>query len=261
MSHRTLKRIALITMIIDHIGAFIPGAPIWLRYIGRISAPIFFFCCAHSLEHTKDKRKFAIRLYLFSLLMIFGNVILDVIFGFREGVPEDNIFLTLFVGVMAVLLYEKYKAGGIAIFCLYQVGAYFLCDWIYSINSIRGNAWHYFLYIIPGITWSAYEVEYGVAFVLLFILMYYTKDNPMLLSALVITCSFCIYKVSHRFLSPFFRTAVGFWDMQYLMIFCLPIILLYNGKKGKGSKYFYYLFYPLHLWAFYIVQQCVFFKK
>ncbi|MCR5722201.1 MAG: conjugal transfer protein TraX, partial [Lachnospiraceae bacterium] len=49
MSHRTLKRIALITMIIDHIGAFIPGAPIWLRYIGRISAPIFFFCCAHSL--------------------------------------------------------------------------------------------------------------------------------------------------------------------------------------------------------------------
>ncbi len=193
--------------------------------------------------------------------MIFGNVILDVIFDFRGGMPEDNIFLTLFVGVMAVLLYEKYKAGGIAIFCLYQVGVYFLCDGIYSIDSVRGNAWQYFLYIIPEITGSAYEVEYGVAFVLLFILMYYTKDNPMLLSALVITCSFCIYKVSHRFLSPFFRTAVGFWDMQYLMIFCLPIILLYNGKKGKGSKYFYYLFYPLHLWAFYIVQQCVFFKK
>ncbi|WP_442913827.1 TraX family protein [Lacrimispora sp.] len=42
MTSTSLKILAAILMSIDHIGEFIPGMPIYLRWIGRLSAPIFF---------------------------------------------------------------------------------------------------------------------------------------------------------------------------------------------------------------------------
>lgn len=41
MSINFLKIIALLCMIIDHIGEFIPNSSMWFRYIGRLAAPIF----------------------------------------------------------------------------------------------------------------------------------------------------------------------------------------------------------------------------
>lgn len=37
-------------------------------------------------------------------------------------------------------------------------------------------------------------------------------------------------------------------NFQWMVIGALPIILLYNGEKGNGRKYFYYLFYPIHIY-------------
>ena len=34
---------------------------------------------------------------------------------------------------------------------------------------------------------------------------------------------------------------------QWMMVFALPVILSYNYKQGKKFKYFFYLFYPLHI--------------
>ena len=64
MTVTALKIIALITMTIDHIGEFILGIPVWFRWIGRISAPIFMFCLAEAIHHTKNLRKYILRLYL-----------------------------------------------------------------------------------------------------------------------------------------------------------------------------------------------------
>ena len=48
MSSFGLKVVALILMIIDHAAEFLPGMPVWMRWLGRLAAPIFIFCSVWS---------------------------------------------------------------------------------------------------------------------------------------------------------------------------------------------------------------------
>ena len=41
-------------------------------------------------------------------------------------------------------------------------------------------------------------------------------------------------------------------SIEWLIIFAAIPILLYNRSRGKGGKYFFYIFYPAHIYVFYI---------
>ena len=47
-----LKLLALLFMLIDHIGAYFPAAPEWFRWLGRIAFPLFRFCLVWSYHYT-----------------------------------------------------------------------------------------------------------------------------------------------------------------------------------------------------------------
>lgn len=40
---------------------------------------------------------------------------------------------------------------------------------------------------------------------------------------------------------------------QWMMVFALPFILMYNGTRGLNIKHFFYIFYPIHIWGLYIL--------
>lgn len=68
MSSFWIKIIALITMLIDHIGfAFFPEN-LLLRIIGRISMPLFAFQIAVGFDKTKSREKYIIRMLIFALV-------------------------------------------------------------------------------------------------------------------------------------------------------------------------------------------------
>ncbi|WP_032506442.1 TraX family protein, partial [Streptococcus mutans] len=41
---------------------------------------------------------------------------------------------------------------------------------------------------------------------------------------------------------------------EWLEIFAAPLMLMYNGKRGKGNKYLFYAFYPLHIYLLYTLS-------
>lgn len=104
-----LKLIAIITMIIDHIGAaFFPGVTIF-RTIGRIAFPIFAYQLAKGYKHTSNLSAYSIRLLIFALISY-----IPYIYFLGEGLTPNplalNVMFLLLAGIGALLIYDQASA-------------------------------------------------------------------------------------------------------------------------------------------------------
>lgn len=98
MSTFQIKVLAVILMVIDHVGFFLfPGEQIF-RIIGRLSFPLFAFLITTGYVHTRDVKKYLLRLF------IFANMI--HIPSFFMSIPL-NIFYTLSFGLLSIMIYES----------------------------------------------------------------------------------------------------------------------------------------------------------
>ena len=69
MSTFALKITALILMFLDHTGLYFEGAPVWFRWLGRASYPLFLFSMVWGYHYTRNRKKYLLRLYLMSIFM------------------------------------------------------------------------------------------------------------------------------------------------------------------------------------------------
>lgn len=100
-----LKILAIVTMIIDHIGLFFFPEYIFFRIIGRISFPIFAFLIVEGFYHTSDIRKYMFRLGIFAVI---SEVPFDLLTtGKFFDLRHQNVFFTLLIGVILLYSYEK----------------------------------------------------------------------------------------------------------------------------------------------------------
>ncbi len=108
MSRFQLKILAIVTMLIDHIGAILFPQVVILRMIGRLSFPIFAFLISEGMFHTSNLRKYLWRLFLFALI---SEVPFDLAFHGTLFYPAgQNIFFTLFLGLAAIIFLQTYLA-------------------------------------------------------------------------------------------------------------------------------------------------------
>lgn len=287
MTITTLKLLALIFMFIDHIGEFIPNTPEWFRWIGRLSAPIFFFCMAWGFHYTYNRKKYMIRLYLCGVGMGCMNILFQMI-GQKE--INNNIFVTLFISSFFIYIIDLIKVDrkkGIKILIIFLIWQIVNTTAIILIIDVFRSYFSSYLnqYFYSAIFANCFINEGGIIFVLLGVFFYYVKENKRKLSIVYIVFSL-IYTVLYATNIPgrilyrlepicsktvcdimyliegllnvnrfaiygtrFYEVVNYFW----MVIFALPFILMYNGKKGKGFKYFFYLFYPLHIYILYLM--------
>jgi len=252
----TLKIIAVVLMFADHIHQmFGPmGAPQGLSMVGRIVFPIFLFLMADSFHYTRNRKKFLTRLFIASTVMSLGSMIISIMFPNPYVVLMNNAFSTFLVAGLYMWFYDIIRDGvrthnakrivkG-ALLCLvpiitaipmFLVGS--LADDPYmSLTTLR------VIIGIAGLVPNLLMVEGGFLMVVLGLLFYIFRENRWIQIAIFAALS--IFVLIHS----------GPADIQWMMIFAIPFMLLYNGKAGRGMKDFFYAFYPAHIWILYIIS-------
>ena len=210
LSNFDLKIIAIITMTIDHIGAIVyPNIDIF-RIIGRVSFPIFAFLLVEGFNHTSNKLKYFLRLILFA-------IITQPIYDYTFNNHELNILFTFSLSFLLLSSLEFIKK--IINKCSKGIENYLYKTVFYSLI--------YILFTLFSIILNVDYQALGISLVFIF----YLVPNLYL--------SFLLYLLAVIFLATN--------TIQFYSLLSFLFIYMYNGEKGKSIKYFFYLYYPLHL--------------
>ena len=221
LNRNHLKIIALVTMLIDHIGYVFFPEIIWLRIIGRVAFPIFAFFVAQGYTYTHSKQKYIISLLTFGLLsqipyiLLFQNVSLNILFTFLAS-----------IGIIYLIEQLKKDNKNILLYCIFV---------LFNLLLIFATALHL--------------IDYGIFGVYLVVMFYFVKD-PALQQVW-----FVLLNIGLILPSVIYAPLVPFSYVQLATVLALPLIFSYNNKKGKTNlKYLFYIFYPIHLLILYFIQ-------
>jgi len=212
-------------MLIDHIGATIIDDHLgidypwfYMRHIGRVAFPIFAFLIANGCLHTKDIKKYMLRLGLFALI---SEVFYDLALGNPINFFYDtNIFYTLFLGVVCIAAFKKIRSivnhelltlicAVIIVFPFFAVAEFLFTDYAGA----------------------------GVVFIYAFFVL-----NPeSRLSRAAVSVAGMVW---------FYVIDMNFSTLFWFSLIAVPLVMLYNGKPGFSRpwlKWGFYAFYPAHL--------------
>lgn len=231
MSAFILKIIALITMTCDHISYVLFKGFSFLNYIGRVAFPIFAFQITEGYIHTKNIKRYFLRLFLFALI---SQVPFYLFISMFTTHFELNVFFTLLLGLASIYLFD--------IFYKLEYKEKF----IHYINILFGLICVASFAIIS----SVFHCDYGYYGVLIIFIFHIFKKHKIFMNLGFILATVIYYSNGLLYsLRP----------LMYLNIIictCISLIFinLYNGKKGKDTKLFLYLFYPIHLLIIYALH-------
>lgn len=252
-----LKCLGLLFMTVDHIGLYICRSvnisP--LRVIGRIAAPLFLYVTINSISHTRNKLKYALRLYIAHIIICLMTLLLTTIGNNQFGnYNQFSILPTFIYTVVLTYIVEKITKSQKKL----------------TTNNILLILSAFAIIIIPTaimFLFSRYEtlyqiffpsiliVPYSPLFILMGICWYFNKDKAkqgfilILFSCLSIVGALLFARLSAWIYMDFFN------NTQFGMILFLPFIYLYNGKRGKSMKYFFYVYYPVHIYILMLIGQ------
>lgn len=234
----TLKLIAILFMLIDHIGAVVIETGIlhsydldrmglilttasglrWysvdliFRLAGRLAFPIFCFLLVEGFLHTRDVVRYFLNLAVFALIseVPFDLAVLNR--GF--AMDYQNVYFTLAIGLMVLMGLKRFEKQKILQCLIVFTG----CLTAYMLKT-----------------------DYNVVGILIIVSFYLLRSNP-----------------KYQFMAA---GALSFLESLPLLgaaALALIPIHFYNGEKGKiKHKYIFYWFYPIHLLVLFLIRYFV----
>ena len=237
-----LKLIAVISMLCDHAAirllayGLIPAlyvagkdtvAECWnqafwiLRSVGRMAFPIYVFLLTEGFCHTRNRRRYALRLGVFALI---SEIPFDLlVYGKIWDTHYQNVFFTLFLGVLMLTA----------------------VDWI-GRNTDAAHSQYRQMAVVVGAALLAWflRTDYDAAGIMLIAVLFWFRLTP-----------------DTACLAGFVLMAAAEFRPVYIPGLAVSFFLIrcYNGTRGSWKgKWFFYLVYPVHLLVLYGISRLVF---
>ena len=223
-----LHLLAMVLMLCDHLWGTVVSGNDWLNCIGRLAFPIFAFLTVEGYFHTKNLKKYVLRLLVFAIL---SEIPFNLAIGSRLIYPiHQNVLWTLLISIGLIHWNEKAKGKK---------------QWIRLLIAAASVA-------VGHIAGLLTFVDYYHAGILTVLIFYFFRGRKW-------WCFVC-QAVFLWYVNTELLGGIGFelqlWGRTFFVarqLFALPALIpiwLYRGKQGPYNKYLrwlYYGFYPAHL--------------
>lgn len=235
LNSNQLKLIAIIAMTVDHIAwAMFEGyptalLPLVMHIIGRLTCPIMCYFIAEGYHYTRNINKYTFRLFAFAFVSHFAYIFASNDFvDFKSFIPfyygnflnQTSVMWSLAWGLVMLRIADSkkiksiYKVLLVILICIITLPSDWSCIAALCIMAIGTNRGDF-----------RKQMSWMIFYVALYSLVYF----------------FAIDKV--------------YGILQMGVVLSIPVIAMYNGKRGKNPKinkfmkWFFYIFYPLHLFV------------
>ena len=262
-----LKGIALALMVLDHIHyffGFTGWIPEWFSMLGRLSAPLFLFCVVEGFTHTRNRKKYFLKVYALSAAMS-GVLILMSFFGLLvrpDGFYPMNGMMTSFAILMIVWqgidwLGEKRYFRGLAAIVLPLAWPILLNLALAPFPALRLPLTVAGVVLVP--TWN-FSLDACLPVLIEGILLYLFRKNRLRQAIAFTIFDFLFFFVlvyvslMRSQLPDFHWTQMFTTYYEWYGAFAGLIMLCYNGQRGSGHKAFFYAFYPAHIYLLYFLS-------
>lgn len=192
-----------------------------MRWVGRLAFPLYCFLLVEGFVHTRSRGRYALRLGLFALL---SEIPFDLAFSRTVLEPcYNNVFFTLLAAFMLLwalhgtqqllqrlLPEERSAAARKLLYAAAAVGLTLVCCWV-QLHVLRA--------------------DYDISGILAVLAIYLLRRRPV--TGQLVACLLLI--------------VLNLTLFEVFALLTVPLVALYNGRRGEGGKLGFYLFYPLHL--------------
>lgn len=219
-----IKLLMACLMVLDHIAYFIPENWVMIFHVvTRVVGVWFAYTAVEGFMYTSNLRKYSMRLFSWAAVMFAGNYLLTFMFEDRGIAIQNNIFLTLAIGVimLTALTRMKNKIWG------------FICSVILLVIGIL-------------------IAEGGMVILPFMLITYFTYGKNKYRNIGYLCLSLILFLMSFTNYGDVLTTIKMLaFNSDFMFIFVIPFLYMYDGKRGSNSKfakYYFYVFYPAHLW-------------
>lgn len=235
LNSNQLKLIAIIAMTVDHIAwAMFDGypsalLPLVMHIIGRLTCPIMCYFIAEGYHYTRNINKYTFRLFAFAFVSHFAYIFASNDFvDFKSFIPfyygnflnQTSVMWSLAWGLVMLRIADSkriksiYKVLLVILICIITLSSDWSCIAALCIMAIGTNRGDF-----------RKQMSWMIFYVALYSLVY------------------------------FFAIDKAYGVLQMGVVLSIPVIAMYNGKRGKNPKinkfmkWFFYIFYPVHLFV------------
>ena len=211
----TLKLIAIISMLIDHIGAVLFPQVEVLRWFGRLAFPIFIYQLVEGFEKTSNLKKYFGRLFLFAII---SEIPFDLCFFWKLFYFEyQNVYFELCLCLLTLTLMYKTK--------------------------YNSTLWKFSVLFVMSLVAILIRSDYQAFGILLTVLFYVHKNNVAIQGIGMTAISLMFTNTTELF---------GLLSLPILELF--NVKRLPSKRFPKLLQFVFYAFYPLHIILLYFIK-------